>query len=81
MRHADVTGLGGMAEDMVTSLHIPQLPAVGFEHLDDLLAVHGGYYNHLKRIINTITTITTNKKKHPRTQDTKSLNAGSVCAF
>ncbi|WP_206741110.1 hypothetical protein, partial [Serpentinimonas barnesii] len=30
----------------VASLHMAQFPAVGFEHLDDLSAVHGGYYNH-----------------------------------
>ena len=32
-------------------------PAVGFQLLDELLAVHGGYYNHYIEIVNTITTV------------------------
>lgn len=65
MRHADVAGLGRVTEDVVASLHIPQLPAVGFEHLNDLFAVHGGYYNHPSEVVNTITTSATNKKAPP----------------
>lgn len=56
MRHADVAGLGWVSEDVVTSLHIPQLPAISFEHLDDLLAVHGGYNTHQPQVVNTIPT-------------------------
>jgi hypothetical protein len=36
-----------VAKYVVTTLHIPQLPPIGFKQLDNLLAVHGGYYNHL----------------------------------
>jgi hypothetical protein len=49
-----MTKLGRMTEDVVASLYIPQLPAIGFEHLDHLFTVHGGYYTHQTGIINTI---------------------------
>ncbi len=45
MRHTDVARFSRVAEYVVTTLHIPQLPPIGFKQLDNLLA-HGGYYNH-----------------------------------
>ena len=56
MRHTDVPRLGWVAENVVTPLHAPQLPPIDFEHLDDLFAIHSGYCNHLKIIINTLPT-------------------------
>lgn len=56
MRHADMAGLHGVGEYMMTAAHTAQCPAIRFELFDDLLAVHGSYYNHSQWKINTITT-------------------------
>lgn len=41
-----MTGLGRMDKHVMAALHAAQCPAIRLELLDNLLAVHGGYYNH-----------------------------------
>jgi len=49
--------LGRMLELVMRAFDPHQKPAIGFELLDDLLAVHSGYYNHLTNKSNTITSL------------------------
>jgi hypothetical protein len=49
-----MTWFGWMPEDVVASLHISQLPTIGFKQLDNLLAVYGGYYTYHKKNINAL---------------------------
>jgi len=35
-----------MLELVVRTFHAGEIPALRFQLLDDLLAIHGGYYNH-----------------------------------
>lgn len=44
--HANVTGFGRVAEDVMAATNRSQFPSVRFELLDDLLAVHSGYCTH-----------------------------------
>ena len=46
VRNADMSGFDRVLENVMATSHAPQYPAIGFELLDDLLAVHDGYYNH-----------------------------------
>lgn len=57
MRNADVAGFRWVTKDMMTTLHAPQRPTIRFQVLDNLLAVHGGYYNHPKTEDNTRSTV------------------------
>jgi hypothetical protein len=49
--------LGRMLELVMRAFDPRQKPAIGFELLDYLFAVHGGYYNHLTNKSNTITSL------------------------
>jgi hypothetical protein len=49
-------GLARMFELVVGALHTYQGPSVGFELLDEVFAVHGGYYTHHYHAVNTIPT-------------------------
>ena len=46
----------GVGENVMAALYTAQCPPIRFELLDNLLAVHGGYYNYLISKVNTITT-------------------------
>jgi len=56
MRDADMPRFAGMGENVMAALYTAQCPSIRFELLDNLLAVHGGYYNYQISKVNTITT-------------------------
>lgn len=46
MRNADMTWLGRVHKDVMTALGAAQYPAICFQLLDQIFAVHGGYCTH-----------------------------------
>lgn len=46
VRYADMPWLYGMHKDMVAALNTSERPAILLKLLNQLFAVHGGYYNH-----------------------------------
>ena len=54
--NADMPWFAGVSKNMMTSLYSTQNPSIRLKLPDDLLAVHGSYYNHLTNKVNTITT-------------------------
>jgi hypothetical protein len=52
VRHADMPWFGWVRKYVMATFHATQCPSVRFELPDNLLAIHGGYYNHSESKVN-----------------------------
>lgn len=58
MWHTNMSTLTEVRENMMTTFHPAQAPAISFQLFDKLFAVHGGYYNHLQGKVNAFIIVT-----------------------